>query len=106
LLFLSIKLGYLCGKEQIFKAKTCHIRQRDITSIVMSVNCQTPLPHISTKRELQQTLRVLYDTDLDINTAAYNMSLHFNTLKYRIKEIEELADTQVGSHSGQDSTSS
>ncbi|HHW29518.1 MAG TPA: hypothetical protein GXX21_08185 [Syntrophomonadaceae bacterium] len=62
--------------------------------------------NITTKRELQQTLRVLYDTDLDINTAAYNMSLHFNTLKYRIKEIEEMADTQVGSHSGQDSTSS
>ncbi|MDN5376184.1 MAG: PucR family transcriptional regulator, proline-responsive transcriptional activator [Thermacetogenium sp.] len=49
----------------------------------------------TTKGELLQTLRVLCDTDFDVNAAAQKMFLHFNTLRYRIKKIEELTGRQL-----------
>ena len=49
----------------------------------------------TTKGELLQTLRVLCDSDFDVNAAAQKMFLHFNTLRYRIKKIEELTGRQL-----------
>lgn len=47
------------------------------------------------KGELLPTLRALCDTNFDVNDAAQKMYIHFNTLRYRIKKIEELTGTKI-----------
>lgn len=47
------------------------------------------------KGELLQTLRALFDTNFDVNDAAQKMYIHFNTLRYRIKKIEEMTGMKL-----------
>jgi len=42
------------------------------------------------QRELLSSLRCLFDSNLDVKTAAERLHLHINTLRYRLKQIEEL----------------
>lgn len=50
----------------------------------------------ASKGELLHTLRVLFDNNFDVNKAAQKMYIHFNTLRYRIRKIEELTGMKFG----------
>lgn len=42
------------------------------------------------QRELLVSLRCLFDANLDVKAAAERLHLHINTLRYRLKQVEEL----------------
>lgn len=49
----------------------------------------------SSKGELMHTLRALFDSNFDVNEAAQKMFIHFNTLRYRMRKIEELTGMRL-----------
>jgi len=42
-----------------------------------------------------ETLRNYFDTNLNTNETAERLYLHINTLRYRLKRIEELTNTSL-----------
>lgn len=100
---IALNVSKLTGKKNFIK----HFLDLGVFSILnyqeitqLKQFCLTGLGKLlehdrSTKGELLTTLRILCDTNFDVSEAAQKMFIHFNTMRYRIKKIEELTGTKL-----------
>lgn len=77
------------------------ILEYTITSDEQAVNrLHTLLAPIAERSDLIETLEAWFDADFDRRVAASTLSIHPNTLDYRLRKISELIDHDVGSATG------
>lgn len=99
----AIQLSKLTGKRNIVK----HFSDLGIFTLVCRYEL-TELKEFSNKyleaivdfdreynRELLNSLRGFFDANLDVKEAAERLHMHINTLRYRLKKIEELSGVNL-----------
>lgn len=100
---IALNISKLTGKKNFVK----HYKDLGIFSVInyadaellenfTSSTISKLLKHDSLNRgELLPTLKALFDTSFDLKEAAQRLYIHSNTLRYRIKKIEELTGTKL-----------